>query len=50
LASADDTSALRELFVKHDDIEKDFCNNIRAYNSIFAFTSMGIKLDENLAN
>ncbi|CAG8840623.1 322_t:CDS:2, partial [Gigaspora margarita] len=24
--------------------------NIRAYNSIFAFTSMGVKLDESLAD
>jgi hypothetical protein len=41
---------LRDLFTRNDEIGKDFRNNIRAYNSIFAFTSMGVKLDENLAN
>ena len=50
LASADDTVVLRNLFTRHDDIGKDFRNNIRAYNSVFAFTSMGIKLDKDLAN
>ncbi|RIB13129.1 hypothetical protein C2G38_1975444, partial [Gigaspora rosea] len=41
---------LRNLFMRNDNIGNDFRENIRAYNSIFAFTSMGIKLDENLAN
>ncbi|RIB20725.1 hypothetical protein C2G38_1963502, partial [Gigaspora rosea] len=46
----DDTIALRNLFMRNDNIGNDFRENIRAYNNIFAFTSMGIKLDENLAN
>ncbi|CAG8481416.1 6227_t:CDS:2 [Gigaspora margarita] len=50
LASAGDIAALRNLFIRNDYIEKDFRKNIRAYNSIFAFTSMGIKLDNKLAN
>ncbi|CAG8475653.1 28661_t:CDS:2 [Gigaspora margarita] len=50
LVSADNTIALRNLFIRNDDIENDFRKNIRAYNSIFAFTSIGIKLNENLAN
>ncbi|CAG8610609.1 11069_t:CDS:2, partial [Diversispora eburnea] len=33
-----------------DDVKKDFCANIRAYNSIFVFISMDIRLDENLTN
>ncbi|CAG8604699.1 4880_t:CDS:2 [Diversispora eburnea] len=32
------------------NVRKDFHANIRAYNSIFAFTSIGVRLDENLAN
>ncbi|CAG8592648.1 27903_t:CDS:2 [Dentiscutata erythropus] len=49
LASGD-APALRNLFIRNDNIGKDFRENIRAYNSIFAFTSMGIKFDEDLAN
>ncbi|RIB25117.1 hypothetical protein C2G38_1892617, partial [Gigaspora rosea] len=41
---------LRNLFTKNDNVGRDFCNNIRAYNSIFAFTSMGVRLDDRLAN
>ena len=29
---------------------KDFRDNIRGYNSAFAFTSIGVKLDKDLAN
>ncbi|CAG8607435.1 15230_t:CDS:2, partial [Racocetra fulgida] len=47
---ASDTAALIELFVRHDNVSKDFHKNIRAYNNAFAFTSMGIKLDKHLAN
>ncbi|CAG8638860.1 6621_t:CDS:2, partial [Dentiscutata heterogama] len=50
LASTEDITELRNLYLRCDDIEKNFCVNIRAYNSAFAFTSMGVKLDEKLAN
>ncbi|CAG8600796.1 18124_t:CDS:2, partial [Gigaspora margarita] len=50
LASTNDTIALKNLVMRNDYIGKDFQENIRAYNSIFAFTSMGIKLDESLAD
>ncbi|CAG8521137.1 5048_t:CDS:2, partial [Racocetra fulgida] len=50
LASAGDTTSLKNLFMRNDNIEKDFCENIRAYNSIFAFTSMGVKLDKPIAS
>jgi PIF1-like helicase/Helitron helicase-like domain at N-terminus len=36
---------LRDLFVN-----PEFRKNIRKYNMAFAFTSMGVKLDQNLAN
>ncbi|CAG8852509.1 33184_t:CDS:2, partial [Gigaspora margarita] len=48
--SADDTIALKNLFIRNDCIGKDFCKNIRAYSNIFTFTLMGVKLDENVAN
>ncbi|CAG8856682.1 34147_t:CDS:2, partial [Gigaspora margarita] len=50
LMSADDTTVLRDLFVRNNKIGKDFYKNIRAYNSAFAFTSMGVRLDKNLAS
>ncbi|CAG8652567.1 44771_t:CDS:2 [Gigaspora margarita] len=50
LVSADDTIALKNLFIRNDCIGKDFRKNIRAYNNIFVFISMGVKLDENVAN
>ncbi|CAG8521015.1 34002_t:CDS:2, partial [Racocetra persica] len=50
LTSVAKTTPLIDLFVRHDNIDKDFCKNIRAYNNAFAFTSMGIKLDKHLAN
>ncbi|XP_049388457.1 uncharacterized protein LOC125852811 [Solanum stenotomum] len=39
-----------ELFVADADDAKLFRKNIRAYNSIFAFTSFGVKLDKELAS
>ncbi|KAH0692798.1 hypothetical protein KY285_019895 [Solanum tuberosum] len=39
-----------ELFVVDSDDAKLFRKNIRAYNSIFAFTSFGVKLDKELAS
>ncbi|CAG8803171.1 8940_t:CDS:2 [Gigaspora margarita] len=41
---------LNHLLSSQDDIAKNFRYKIRAYNSAFAFTSTGIKLDNNLAN
>lgn len=49
LTSASDAMVFKNLFTKNDNIGRDFRNIIRAYNSIFAFTSMGVKLDEQLA-
>ncbi|CAG8759838.1 7482_t:CDS:2, partial [Gigaspora margarita] len=45
-----DTTPIRNLFTRCDEIENEFRANIRAYNSIFSFISMGVKLDEKLAN
>ncbi|CAG8443187.1 16322_t:CDS:2 [Dentiscutata erythropus] len=51
LMTADNDSAiLKDLFMRRDKIGKNFCQKIRAYNSAFAFTFMGVKLDKNLAN
>ncbi|CAG8743721.1 8226_t:CDS:2, partial [Gigaspora rosea] len=41
---------LKDLYTSCDDMGIRFRNNIHAYNSVFAFTSMGVKLDEKLAN
>ena len=45
-----DTAVLRNLFIRHDNIGKDFCDNIQVYNNAFAFTSMDVNLDKNLTN
>ncbi|CAG8816757.1 827_t:CDS:2, partial [Gigaspora rosea] len=50
LALTDDITELRNLFLRHDNIGKNFRINVRAYNSEFVFTSMGVKLDDNLAS
>ncbi|CAG8839062.1 6639_t:CDS:2, partial [Gigaspora margarita] len=50
LADTEAPVALQDLFVRMDEIGYDFCNNIRAYNNLFAFTSMGIRLDQRFAN
>jgi len=39
-----------ELFTSGGNEGQDFRDNIRAYNSLFAFTSMGVILDDSLAN
>ncbi|KAG5584664.1 hypothetical protein H5410_045098, partial [Solanum commersonii] len=39
-----------ELFVADSEEAKLFRKNIRAYNSIFPFTSFGVKLDKDLAS
>nr|CAG8665212.1 11694_t:CDS:2 [Entrophospora candida] len=41
---------LQSLFSSQDDIAKHFCDKIRLYNSAFTFTSVGVKLDNELAN
>jgi len=41
---------LIELFTRQDSIGKEFRLNIRAYNNLFAFTSVRVTLDKNLAN
>nr|KAJ0202438.1 hypothetical protein LSAT_V11C600309920 [Lactuca sativa] len=39
-----------QLFTKQDILEEFFRYNIRAYNSNFSFTSLGVKVDKELAN
>ena len=39
---------LRELFYKNDRQSKYFMENIRYFNSMFAFTSMGGKIDSSM--
>lgn len=41
---------LRNLFLRNDNIGIEFRKNICAYNSVFAFRSMGVKLDDELAS
>ncbi|CAG8654401.1 22693_t:CDS:2, partial [Dentiscutata erythropus] len=41
---------LKELYIRNDDVGDKFRKNIHAYNSIFAFTSMRVKLDKDLAS
>ncbi|XP_070009184.1 uncharacterized protein [Nicotiana sylvestris] len=41
---------LYELLVDESDEAKEFHRNIRAYNSIFVFTSFGVRLDKELAS
>nr|KAJ0204324.1 hypothetical protein LSAT_V11C500239480 [Lactuca sativa] len=40
---------LLQLFTKQDRLEEVFRYNIRAYNSKFSFTSLGVKVDKELA-
>ncbi|CAG8673172.1 11509_t:CDS:2 [Dentiscutata erythropus] len=46
----EDTAPMKELFTRRDNVGSEFCKNIHAYNNIFAFTSIGTKLDDELAN
>ncbi|KAG5565561.1 hypothetical protein RHGRI_001464 [Rhododendron griersonianum] len=41
---------LRNLFTSQTVEALEFCKHIRAYNSIFGFTSFGVTLDKGLAN
>jgi hypothetical protein len=41
---------LISLFVEDTEVCKNFQKDIRAYNNAFAFTSLGVNLDHNLAN
>ncbi|CAG8727567.1 15757_t:CDS:2, partial [Cetraspora pellucida] len=41
---------LKHLFSSHDNKSKDFRYNIYLYNSAFAFTSTGVKINHELAN
>lgn len=41
---------LHTLFTSQDDVGKAFRENIRAYNTNFAFASMGVSLDETVSN
>ena len=50
LASVHVPDELRYLFTSTSEEAKEFQKNIRAYNSIFSFTSLGVKLDKGLAS
>ncbi|CAG8675461.1 7977_t:CDS:2, partial [Cetraspora pellucida] len=50
LADTESPIALQNLFVRMNKIGYDLRNNIQAYNRLFAFTSMGVHLDQCLAN
>ncbi|CAG8754325.1 17478_t:CDS:2 [Dentiscutata erythropus] len=50
LASTEHAAPLRNLFMKLDEMGNKFHVNIRAYNSVFTFMSMGVKIDNTLAN
>ncbi|CAG8738910.1 17302_t:CDS:2, partial [Racocetra fulgida] len=50
LASIECIAPLKNLITRLDNVGNKFRNNICAYNNVFAFTSMGVKIDENLAN
>lgn len=50
LANTEVSAQLYELFVTQSDEAKEFRRNVRAYNSIFSFTSFGVKLDKQLAS
>lgn len=41
---------LYDLFTSQSEIGKMFRHNIRAYNTNFSFTSMGVKLDSSMTN
>jgi len=41
-------SYIRQLFTNSDATSKAFFKNIRAYNSLFSFVSLGVQLDERL--
>jgi hypothetical protein len=39
---------IRELFLNNDERSKAFFKNIRAYNSLFSFVSLGVQLDKRI--
>ncbi|KAK9682044.1 hypothetical protein RND81_10G046700 [Saponaria officinalis] len=43
-------SSLRQLFISNDDTAKNFRQYVMLYNSTFAFTSLGVKKDNELAH
>lgn len=50
LAHSDVPEKLYELYTSQSEESIDFRKNIRSYNSIFSFTSFGVKLDKELAS
>lgn len=48
--SQDIPEELYDIFTAHSELGKMFRNNIRAYNTNFSFTSMGVNLDERYTN
>ncbi|XP_075515341.1 uncharacterized protein LOC142549981 [Primulina tabacum] len=49
LLSSEMPSDLIQLYIGNDDDAKEFNTCVRSYNNMFAFTSMGVHCDENLA-
>ncbi|KAK9058181.1 hypothetical protein SSX86_023021 [Deinandra increscens subsp. villosa] len=50
LANLEIPNELYQLFTSQDEIGKIFRHHIRAYNTNFAFASMGVTLDETMTN
>ncbi|CAI9284631.1 unnamed protein product [Lactuca saligna] len=50
LASSQIPNELYHLFTSEEELSKIFRDNIRAYNTKFSFTSMGVELDDDLSN
>ena len=50
LANSEIPDELYRLFTSQDEIGKMFRQNIRAYNTNFSFTSMGVTLDNTMTN
>ena len=50
LVSLDIPEELFNLFTSQCELGKVFRHNIRAYNTNFSFTSMGVKLDSSMTN
>uniref|UniRef100_A0A5B7BXA3 Helitron helicase-like domain-containing protein n=2 Tax=Davidia involucrata TaxID=16924 RepID=A0A5B7BXA3_DAVIN len=50
LVSNDVPHELYSLFISQTEEAKEFRKHIRAYNSIFSFTSLGVNLDKDLAS
>ncbi|KAL4583975.1 hypothetical protein LXL04_008563 [Taraxacum kok-saghyz] len=50
LATIQIPEALHQLYIRQDTVGEMFRDNIRAYNTNYSFTSMGVKLDTSVNN